>query len=364
MNRREFLKVAAVSPLFFPMLSSADSGYSYVAKYFRQEGENVICELCPHECVMIPNDRGLCGVRGNLNGQLQTYVYQTICRKSEAKIETLPLYHFMPGLKVLTVATPGCNMDCPYCNTSAISQFRPEDVPGILTLTPEALVKEALKFQLGAIAFTYTEPIIAYEWVLETAKIAKAQGIHVLLVTNGLIQEKPLRELAPYLSACKIDLKSIREESYQHFLKGELKTVLRSIEILQSFSVWLELYLLVVEGLNESAEEVNSFCKEVKQRFGNVPLFFGRFFPSYKMNQAKTTSLETLHLCEKIAKQAHFHYVYLANVEERSSTFCPQCQKEVIRRAGGTETSIEEYHLIQGKCPSCQFLLPGVWENI
>ena len=175
MNRRQFFQTS-MSTLFFPAFSFSDTENAPKAQFFRSEGEDVVCELCPHDCFLHPGDRGICGVRGNINGVLRTFVFNQTCRKNESSIESMPLYHFFPGARVLSVATPGCNMECPYCNTSIHSQFRPEDVRGILSLTPEQLIQEAVLYQLDIIAFTYTEPIIAYEWVLETAELAKKQG--------------------------------------------------------------------------------------------------------------------------------------------------------------------------------------------
>jgi pyruvate formate lyase activating enzyme len=367
MDRRTFLKGSAVT-LFLPCWTNpqvhATEEEFPLAQFFRQRGNHVICELCPHDCEILPGERGFCGVRENHQGYLRSHIFGQTYTKMVAPLEQIPFYHFLPNALALVVGTPGCNMDCPYCHTSLYSQRRPEDVHPLVALTPEELVQEALSLRIEVLAFSFTEPLIAYEWILETARYARLSGVKVVLNTNGFIHPNPLEKLAPFLSACQVDIKAFRAETYEKILKGKLETVLESLRILKKHQVWIEIFVLLIEGINDNEAELQELFQFVKNDLGDIPVFLGRFQPSYKMIATPETSEELLKKGQKIAQKNDLNYIYASPQENRPSTICPRCKMTLILREKGTESGVQSYYIHKGQCPSCYNAIPGIWDDI
>ncbi|MCS7134558.1 MAG: AmmeMemoRadiSam system radical SAM enzyme, partial [Candidatus Pacearchaeota archaeon] len=224
------------------------------ALFYRKINNNVQCLLCPRFCVIKNGERGNCGVRANINGKLFTLVYGKPCSIAVDPIEKKPLYHFLPGSKALSIATVGCNFHCLHCQNYVISQAHVEDVPYI-EASPEEVIKQAKISNAKSISFTYTEPTVFYEYMLDIAKIAKKERIKCNIVSNGFINPDPLKKLCPYIKGANIDLKG-NASFYEKVCQARLEPVLETIKLLHKKKIWLEITNLIIPGYNDSIEEI------------------------------------------------------------------------------------------------------------
>jgi len=308
------------------------------------------CLLCPKECKIKENQVGFCRARKNIQNKLYSLIYGRISSWGMDPIEKKPLYHFFPGTTVLSLGTIGCNFSCSFCQNWTISQESIERVR-VEELSPERAVELALKNHSPGISYTYSEPLIWYEYVLDTAKLARKNHLKNILVTNGFINPQPFQELLPYIDALNIDLKSFRDSFYRKYCQANLFPVLQTIDLAKS-SAHVEITNLLIPGLNDGEEEVKELVDWIAARGKNIPLHFSRYFPSYRMN-IEATPLSTLYRARDIA-QKELKYVYLGNIwdEEANNTYCGNCKRLLIRRTG--------YHIHnlgidqQGRCKYCQ----------
>jgi len=331
------------------------------ALYYKKLGEkNVQCQLCPHFCFLKEGETGRCHVRKNINGKLISLVYNKPCSLAIDPIEKKPLYHFLPGEKTLTLATAGCNLACKHCQNWEISQCSPEKVRS-LNIKPEDIIREAKENKSKIISYSYTEPSIYYEYMLDIAKLAKKAKIKNVTVTNGFINPEPLNELCKYIDASNIDLKSIENEFYERVCGARLEPVLEAIKIMHKKGVWIELTNLIIPGLNDSYEEINRLVDWVRKNLGlQVPLHFSAFYPTYKMLNLPPTSPSILKKARNIALNKGLEYVYTGNIrdDEGNNTYCPKCKKLLIKR---DMFSIIENNLKKGKCSYCNHKISGFW---
>ncbi len=331
------------------------------ALFYKKMKNNVVqCQLCPHLCTIKPGERGKCRVRENQQGKLVSLVYGKPCSVAIDSVEKKPLYHFLPGEKTISIATPGCNLSCKHCQNYTISQAKPETIPSA-TLSPEKVVGEAEKNNCKIIAYTYTEPTIFYEYMLDTAKLAKKAGIKNIIVSNGFINPEPLKKLCPYIDGANIDLKSMNDDFYKKICGARLSPILESLKILKNKKVWLEITNLIIPTLNDKKEDIENLIKWVKENLGEeIPLHFTAFYPTYKLKNLPPTSLEILRKARDIAKKQEMLYVYTGNLpdDEGNTTFCPKCKEPVIMRKG---FYVSENKLKKGKC-KCGKKLHGVWQ--
>jgi len=328
--------------------------------YKKLEEGRVECELCPQACKVADMERGTCGVRENRGGTYYTLVHSLACSIHTDPIEKKPLFHVLPGEKAFSFSTAGCNVECKFCQNWEISQFRPEQVQAY-DLPPEKLVAAARRNGARLTAATYGEPVVFWEYVRDVAVAANAAGVRPTVVSNGFIKEKPLREVLPLLSAIKVDLKSFREEFYREQVRGELEPVLKSLQIIKEIGVWLEIVVLLIPTLNDSAAEVRDLCTWVRAKLGpDVPVHFTRFHPTYRLTDLPPTPVASLERAWKIGRNAGLNYVYLGNVPGHpgENTTCPGCGEILIRRVG---YRILSNRLVNGSCPDCQRSIPGVW---
>lgn len=329
-------------------------------KVLSKEEKTVQCQLCPHFCVLKPNEIGNCKVRKNLDGKLISLVYSRPCSLALDPIEKKPLYHFLPGQMALSIATPGCNLHCKHCQNWEISQQSPDKVRS-LEVKPEELIKEAKKHKTKVISYTYTEPTIFYEYMLDTCKLAKEKKIKNTTVTNGFINKEPLIELCKYIDGSNIDVKSMDDEFYQRVCGGRVEPVLEAIKMMKEKGVWIEITNLLIPGLNDSTEQIEKLVDWVKKNLGkDVPLHFTAFYPTYELLNLPGTSLGTLRKARKIALGKGLHYVYTGNLpdDEGNNTYCPKCKEIVIKRR---LFSVIENNLKKGKCPNCNTKIPGIF---
>lgn len=354
------LPVIASSRLFLNPPLSAEEILREAFFYDKLDNQAVQCKLCPRQCIMPDSGRGFCGVRENRKGVLYTLVYAKPVAVHIDPIEKKPLFHFLPASKTYSVATVGCNLRCKFCQNWEISQKKPEEIEYI-NLEPLDLVKKAEESGSPVIAYTYTEPTIFYEYMIETAKLAKQKGIKNIMHSCGYINEQPLRQLCKYLDAANIDLKGFTDDFYAKMSEATLAPVLRALKILKEEGVHTEITNLILSGYNDDKGSITEMCMWIKENMGaDTPLHFARAFPMYKLNAINPTPVETLEKARKIAMDCGLKYVYIGNVagHPAENTYCPKCKKAVIKRTGIT---VLENNLENGKCKFCQEKIAGIW---
>jgi pyruvate formate lyase activating enzyme len=317
----------------------------------------VQCVLCPHHCVIAHGKHGICGVRKNENGKLFSLIYGSCSSVADDPIEKKPLYHFYPGSLVLSLGSVGCTFRCEHCQNYSISMADPETFP-LQEIPPEAVVTLAQEHGCQGVAWTYNEPSIWHEYAFDTAKLVKKAGLYTVYVTNGYIEEEPLKEIAPYLDAMNIDVKAFHEEFYRKVCKARLAPVLQTCERATKLGIHLELTYLIIPHLNDAAEEITGFCRWVNDTLGStIPVHFSRFHPDYKMKDSQVTPTSTLLDAYEKAKAAGLQYVYLGNIThgEYDNTRCPSCGSLLIERFG---FSAHIKGIKEGKCVRCGTAIP------
>jgi len=319
------------------------------AVYFEELEDDVLeCRLCPHHCKIEPGRSGLCLSRKNLRGMLYSSNYGELTSFAIDPIEKKPLYHFYPGSEILSVGSWGCNLLCQFCQNWEISKSRPRIIRRV---DPEQLVEIALENNSFGIAFTYNEPIVSFEFLLDTSRAASKEGIISLMVTNGVIEEEPLELLVQSVRAMNIDLKGWSEDFYKNHIGVEKKYVQRTIEKSFTAGVHVEITTLVIPGLNDSEDDMEQQARWIASLSEDIPLHLTRYSPSYKMEVPPTPPEKIFRLCE-VASQ-HLNYVYAGNigVSEAGDTRCPECGELLVKRRGYSVT-IEALDS-EGRCSSC-----------
>lgn len=321
----------------------------------------VQCELCPKGCIIGPGQSGECRVRVNLDGVLHSVVYGYPCSLSIDPVEKKPVFHFLPGTPILSLATVGCNLHCKNCQNWEISQANPEDSRAA-ACPPEKVVALAKQYQCPSIAYTYTDPIVYYEYTYDTAKLAQEAGIRSVLVTAGYINEPPWRDLLRYIAVARIDLKSVSDAFYRDVCSATLKPVQNALVVAKSMGIHVEVVNLIIPTLNDKPEEIRELVRWVRANLGKeTPLHFDGFTPMYKMRHLPPTSLQALESARDMAASEGLEYVYIGNrqSENGENTYCPQCKKPLLRRVGFT---VLENRLKDGHCPDCGKEIYGIWK--
>ncbi|MFA5090467.1 MAG: AmmeMemoRadiSam system radical SAM enzyme [Candidatus Omnitrophota bacterium] len=328
--------------------------------YQKLDNKNVRCQLCPRSCFIPQGRRGFCGTRENQDGILYTLVYAKPVALHIDPIEKKPLFHFLPGSNTFSLATAGCNLRCKFCQNWEISQKNPDEV-SYIGLMPQELIQRTKEAGAGVIAYTYTEPTIFYEYMLETAKLAKQAGIRNVMHSNGYINEEPLKLLALYIDAANIDLKGFTDDYYRQMTGGSLEPVLRSLRILKEAGVHVEITNLVLSGYNDDTDSIRKMCLWIKDNLGiDTPVHFSRAFPMYKMTSINPTPEAALERARRIALDCGLKYVYIGNLpgNPAENTYCPKCARLLIERKG---YFIVENNITCGKCRFCKEEIKGVW---
>ncbi len=317
------------------------------AEFWETEGDKIRCLLCPHRCLIAPGKSGICRVRTNRDGHLIADSYSEVISVSLDPIEKKPLFHFYPGSGVLSIGPRGCNFSCRYCQNWQVSQ----NSGGTLNISPERLVEEASAESAVGIAYTYTEPIVAFEFVRDTAKLARSRGLKNILVTNGYILEEPLNRLIEVTDAMNIDLKSMDQDFYRKICGGSLDPVLNTIRTVANSTVHLELTNLIITCYNDSEKQVGRLVDFVASVDPDIPVHFSGYHPAYRFN-APPTPLEILLRAKAIADRS-LKYVYIGNrqTETGRDTFCPKCGNMLVSRAGYSGSIVGITPL--GVCSQC-----------
>jgi pyruvate formate lyase activating enzyme len=370
-SRRHFLKAAACCSLFWSVSGHPSPAYAQRGKkgllgpklspyYQAMKDGKVQCQLCPRECLVPAGGRGFCGVRENREGKYYSLVYGNPCAVHVDPVEKKPFFHLLPASTSFSIATAGCNFRCKFCQNWEISQVAPDETYNY-DLPPDRVVELAKKAGARSIAYTYVEPTIFYEYMLDTARLARKAGILNVCHSNGFINPAPLQELCTFLDAANVDLKGFTEDFYSSMSQGRLAPVLRSLKTLKGEGVHVEITNLVIPTHNDTPEIVRKMCAWIKEELGaDTPIHFSRFYPLYKLRSLPPTPVTTLEKNRKIAMEAGLEYAYIGNVpgHEGERTYCPQCKKLLIFRQG---YSIGEVNLNKGKCKFCGKSIAGIW---
>jgi pyruvate formate lyase activating enzyme len=324
------------------------------------EGRSGQCHLCAHECRIPESNFGICGVRQNNGGVLQTMAYGNLIAANVDPIEKKPLYHFLPGSSSFSIATIGCNFKCGFCQNWQISQasVKNGDIDAGREVTPERIVQEARRNGCSSISYTYTEPTIFFEYARDTALLAKKAGLSNVFVTNGYMTRRALETIRPHLDAANVDLKSFREEFYQRTCKGRLQPVLDTIASMKELGIWIEVTTLVVPGENDSDAELKQTAEFLAGIDRDIPWHLSRFHPDYEFRDHAATPIETLKRAREIGHQAGLRFIYLGNVPEGTNTHCPQCRETIVERR---YMGLNKLHMQGGRCNSCGAKIAGVW---
>jgi len=329
------------------------------AMFYEKKGQGLQCHICPHNCVIAEGKRGFCGVRENRDGKLYLLVYGKPVSVCIDPVEKKPLFHFLPGSKVYSIGTVGCNLRCQHCQNWQISQER--DIIGE-DLSPEKVVENALDEGCSGIAYTYNEPTIFYEYVYDTARLARKKGLKNIMVTNGYINQEPLKKLYKYIDAANVDLKGFTERFYKDIPSSSLAPVLETLKTIKGMeNCWLEITTLIIPTLNDDIKTIKEMCIWTKENLGDkTPLHFSRFFPFYKLEHLPPTPPETLIKARDIALKTGLKFVYVGNIllEESENTCCQKCKRLLIERKG---FSITKNKVKDGRC-SCGEIIPGIWK--
>ncbi|NLZ52814.1 MAG: AmmeMemoRadiSam system radical SAM enzyme [Thermoanaerobacteraceae bacterium] len=318
--------------------------------YVKAAGGAVNCFLCPHHCKIVPGKVGTCKVRKNIDGKLYSINYGRVSSLAMDPIEKKPLYHFYPGSMIFSVGSIGCNFRCKFCQNWQIAQLTDIPTQGI---SAAELIKAA-KRQEGniGIAYTYNEPTIWYEYVIECAKLARQEGLKNVLITNGFIENEPLQELLPYIDAMNIDIKAFCEDFYKDLVFGRLSPVKRTVEVAQS-KCHIEITTLLIPGMNDREEEIGELAKWLSLLRKDIPLHLTRYFPNFKLD-IPPTPIDRIKAARDIAMK-YLDYVYTGNMayDIGNNTYCPTCEKPIIERAGYKIHS----KVKDNKCPYCKGLI-------
>jgi pyruvate formate lyase activating enzyme len=338
-----------------------ESKYHLANWWQNLENGKILCTLCPRYCTIGEGQAGFCFIRQNINNKLYSIGYGRPTGFAIDPIEKKPLNHFLPGTEILSFGTAGCNLGCKFCQNWSISKAKIDNTNSLYA-TPENVILLAKKYNVPSIAFTYNDPIIFGEYVIDVSKLAKEEGIKSVMVTNGYIDKEARKDVFKFIDAANVDLKAFTENFYHKLTFSHLQPVLDTlIWLVKETNVWLEITTLLIPNENDSEDEIKKMCDWITQNLGEeIPLHFTAFHPDFKMNNKQRTPLETLQRARKIAIQSGIKFCYLGNVwdEIGHTTFCPSCNKPIIKRSWH---EVIEYHLIDDHCKFCNEKINGVF---
>ena len=328
--------------------------------YEKRADGKVACKLCAHRCVILPSRYGFCEVRRNDDGLLTTLVYGKTIAEQIDPIEKKPLYHFLPGTRAFSIAAPGCNFRCDFCQNWRISQVTGKERPYLgEDRSPDEIVARAKRSGCASIAYTYTEPTIFFEYTYDIARRAKDEGIRNVYVTNGYMTMEAIEKIGPFLDGANIDLKSFTDSFYKKFCRGRLAPVLKSIRRMRELDIWVEVTTLVIPGENDSEEELYDIASFISSVDNDIPWHVSAFHPDYKMMQKEWTPATSLKTALDIGRSKGLRHIYTGNDRTTQHTHCPQCGESVIKR---NYFELSEMSLQAGMCPYCRTSLAGVWK--
>jgi len=375
MNKREFLKCLTLAGASASLMPSEALGNNLLsamnipnplpvkekeARFYVVTPRGVKCLICPNECTLKDGELSDCHNRIARNGKLYTLAYGNPCAVHIDPVEKKPLLHFYPASLAYSIATAGCNFACLNCQNWETSQTSPTRTRNY-EASPEQIVNLALREKCHSIAYTYTEPVTFYEYMLDTATLAKSKGIRNIMVSNGFINREPLLKLCQVIDGANIDLKTFDEEVHLKMTAGTLKPVLETLRTFREQGIWLEITNLIIPSWTDNFDDISRMCDWlVREGFQDYPLHFSRFQPHHKLTRLPVTPLQSLTRAKEIALKAGLRYVYIGNVPGigGEDTYCHACKVLLVKRNG---FEIEQNLIVNGRCPKCQTQIPGRW---
>jgi pyruvate formate lyase activating enzyme len=375
MKKREFLKYAALAGVSTCLYGLKSFGISTddkmndqdkiragekEARHWIETPRGIKCMICPNECTLKEGELSVCHNRIARDGKLYTMAYGNPCAVNIDPVEKKPLMHFHPGTLSFSIATAGCNFACLNCQNWEISQTSPDKTRNY-DANPEKVVTQAIREQCKSIAYTYSEPITFFEYMLDTATLAKHRGIKNIMVSNGYINQEPLLELCKVIDAANIDLKTFDPEVHLKLTAGKLDPVLATLKTFKDQGVWIEITNLLIPDWTDNFDQITRMCDWLaKEGFTDYPLHFSRFHPQHKLTRLPATPLQALTRAKDIGLRAGLKFVYIGNVPGigGEDTYCPHCKVLLIKRRG---FEIEQNLITSNRCPKCQTVIPGRW---
>jgi len=375
MKKRDFLKSAAMAGVSaccygfegWGNIKTNDmneqhstQGADREASHYMLTPRGIKCLICPNECTLKEGELSVCHNRIAREGKLYTLAYGNPCAVHIDPVEKKPLLHFYPASLSFSLATAGCNFACLNCQNWEISQTSPTKTRNYQA-SPEQLVTQAIRESCRSISYTYSEPITFFEYMYDTAEIAKDKGIKNIMVSNGYINKDPLLDLCKVIDAANIDLKVFDEGMYLKLTAGNLNPVLETLKTFKDQGVWLEITNLIIPNWTDNFDHITKMCDWLaKEGFNDYPLHFSRFHPQYKLTRLPVTPLQSLTRAKEIAMKAGLRYIYIGNVPGigGEDTYCHSCKALLVKRNG---FDIEQNLVVNGRCPKCHTIIPGRW---
>lgn len=324
-----------------------------------KDNGKILCTLCPRYCTIGEGQKGFCFIRENINGKLYSIGYGRPTGFAVDPIEKKPLSHFYPGTDILSFGTAGCNLGCKFCQNWTTSKSKYDDLRSV-EASPEDVIKIAKKYKTPSIAFTYNDPTIFGEYVIDISKLAHEEGINSVMVTAGYIDKEARKDVYKYIDAANVDLKAFTEQFYHKITFSHLNDVLNTLYWLKhETDIWFEITTLLIPDENDSPEEIQQMCDWILENLGDqVPIHFTAFHPDFKMLDKTRTPTSTLNMARNIALNSGIKYVYVGNIHnlEGQTTYCPNCKEPLIIRDWH---SVIDIKLEDGKCWKCNTKIAG-----
>ena len=333
----------------------------YEALLYEKLADNKVrCQLCAHHCLIADGKRGICRVRENKAGVLYSIIYGKLIAAHVDPIEKKPMFHFYPGSRSFSIASPGCNFDCQWCQNWEISQGDSAAAAARCPYTPPQDVVSAAKREgCLSISYTYTEPTVFFEFTQDVGILAREAGLKNVYVSNGYMSPQTIALLARWLDAANVDIKAFSDEVYRKHICARLQPVLDACSLLKQAGVWLEITTLLIPGLNDDEAQIRGLTRYIVRELGaETPWHVSRFFPQYKYQNTDATSVGSIEKAMEIGKAEGLRYVYAGNIAGSADTYCPQCGAVLIKRSGMSTLSSRVSH--KGACPVCGARIAGV----
>jgi pyruvate formate lyase activating enzyme len=366
-SRRDFLKISFCSglvlysnPWITNQLHASVSTLKEASFYHQSDGGCITCDLCYHACNIEPGGVGICRSRMNREGKLYSLTYNCPVAIHIDPIGKIPMRHVNPALTTLSIATAGCTFSCLYCINHEISQAHPSKVE-YFSRTPEELIAMAIGKKIPAIAFTYNEPTVAYEYMYEAFSLAKKKGLKTFIHTNGYMKPEPLKMLLSITDGVAVDMKAFNPQTHYVLAHGDVTAVQSTLKLLHKESKLFEVVTLLVPGYNDGQHEIKDICGFVRDELSStVPLHFSRFFPKHKMSDLPPTSSAVIQKAVDIARRSGIEHVYASNIDmPHNDTYCHRCGRSLVTLQGIRNPVL---HIVDGNCPYCGNSVPGIWD--